>query len=960
MNSFEIKLSLSLAAAFLAAFCIYPARAGNDAFSTNPASSAGSANFSLNFALGTSTPSASRGQTPASGDSLYFGGSTAPSLNNDLSGYTFGVLNFNSGAAAFTVNGNAFTLSSDLINNSSRLETFNTAITLTGGYFGTLNPAPGGITLSGGLSAPNLAALYMSGAGTTTMGGVNTLTFQGAAFQGGSTDYFVVGGRGAPGNLTVSGTITLNGLGSTNSYYAVDSQGTLTIASNGTLNANGGNVGFYIGLFNSTGGGVATANVSGALNLGANVPLQIAALASSGTNQATLNILNGGVVTLNSAANVGSSGAVNATINLNQGGTLASNSAISGGGGVSNFNFNGGTLKALAPQTNWLNGLSAVTTSSNSSTIDANNQAVSINAVITDGATPGGLTIIDSSGSGGGVVTLSGANTYSGTTTVNGGTLRLLGTPVLPNGLKVMPLGDSITYGYDGSNAGYCGPLYNLIASSAPNFQYVGSSNQFYAVSTLPQSQVHNEGHSSYGITNINNNLDGLDTTIYDQFGDSEASARDPNGGHWFDGISDPTSPYYPRAACYPDVILLMGGVNDGNIGQSAEQTNLNALFTKITTERPNAKLIVAQYIPTSATWIAAYNAVIRSEVASFQAAGNKNISTVDLYTGYPAGHQVDGVHPDDTGFAFMAQQWYYALVAACQQGYGPSPAISASSPVILGAGGTLDLSSSQGASAGPLSGAGKVTLGSGTLTTANASGKDSTFSGAISGAGGLTKAGPGTLTLAATSNYSGLTEVSAGVLKITGALTGAGAIDVASGATLNLAGGSVNASTVHVEPGGFLIGNGTINGTIINNGTISGGFAGQTLALTGSITNTGTISFTGGSGFQISGTLTNSGTVDLLTASTTLPANINNQGGTVFDSRALKVSVVTLASGSASVSLPSYTGHTFQLQRSAALSPASWQNVGNSQTGATGTVLTFSDSSPPASQGFYRVLATP
>jgi autotransporter-associated beta strand protein len=680
-----------------------------------------------------------------------------------------------------------------------------------------------------------------------------------------------------------------------------------------------------------------------------------------------LNINTGGAVTINSYTNLGLYETEAATINLNAGGTLATSSIFIGSGGVSVFNFNGGTLKALAPQANWFNGVSSITTSSNNSTIDANGQAVTINAVISDGATPGGLTIADSSGANGGVVTLSGANTYSGATTVNGGTLRLTPAPVFPSSLQVMPLGDSITAGAISSNAGYRGPLYNLVKSIMPNFLYVGSTTYNNALSgvpaiALPQSEWHNEGHSSYGVNDINNNLDGYDPTIYNLV---PSASSNPDGGHWFDGISDPSSSYYPRAACYPDVILLMIGINDAHFDLGTEQTNLHALLTKITAERPNAKLIVAQIIPSTASayvasWVTGYNAIVRSEVASFQAAG-KHMSTVDLNTGFPSnGLWTDGVHPVDAGVAFMAQQWYGAFVAAVQQGYGPAAAIPASSAVTIGASATLDLGASQGASIGPLSGSGKVSLGSGTLTAANASGQNSTFSGTISGTGGLTKAGAGTLTLAGAGNYSGPTEVSAGVLKVTGALTGAGAIDVASGATLNLAGGSVTASTVHVEPGAFLTGNGTINGTIINNGTISGNGAGQTLSLTGSLTNTGTISFTGGAGFQISGTLTNSGTVDLLTSSSLAPANLIEQGGTAFDSRSLKVSAVTLANGTASVTLPGYAGHTFQLQRSAALSPASWQNVGNPQTGAIGTVLTFSDPSAPANQGFYRVLAVP
>jgi autotransporter-associated beta strand protein len=939
-----------------------PARAASDAFSTNPSASAGTANFSLNFALGTTAPSAARGQTPASGDSLYFGASTASILNNDLSGFTFAGLNFNSGAAAFTFNGNAFTLSAGIANGSSSLQTFSSAITLAAAYNGMINAASGGITLSGGISGPDVGVIAVNGAGTTTFGGVNTLTLESA-----NSSYFVAGSQsnaGNPtGNLTISGATTINAMSAGGSYFAVDSLATLTIASGSTLNVNSS--GFFLGLFNgftgAVGGGAATVNVNGALNIGANIPLQVAVFAAEGTTEATLNINTGGAVTINSYTNLGLYETEAATINLNSGGTLATSSLFIGNGGVSIFNFNGGTLKALSPQTNWLDGLSVVTTSSNSSTIDANGQAVSINAVITDGATPGGLTITDSSASGGGVVTLSGANTYSGPTAVTGGTLRLTPGPVYPSNLQIMPLGDSITAGALGTNAGYRGPLYNLVKSLLPNMLFVGSSVYNNALSgvpaiALPQSEWHNEGHSSYGVNDINNNLDGYDPTVYNEVGGISAN---PNGGHWFDGIS-------PRAACYPDVILLMIGINDAHFDLGTEQTDLNALLKKITSERPNAKLIVAQIIPSTASpavasWVTGYNSIVRSEVASFQTAGAK-ISTVDLYTGFPVSNGLysDGVHPLDPGVEFMAQQWCGALLATVQEGYGPASAIPASSAVTVGPGGTLDLGGSQGASVGALSGAGKVTLGSGILTATNASGQNSTFSGAISGTGGLTKAGAGTLTLASASSYSGLTEVSAGVLKVTGALTGAGMIDVASGATLNLAGGSVSASTLHVEPGASLIGNGTINGTIINDGTISGSAAGQTLSLTGSITNNGTISFTSGAGFQITGTLTNSGTVDLLTSSSLLPATIIEQGGTAFDSRSLKVSAVTLANGSASVTLPAFAGHTFQLQRSAALSPASWQNVGNSQTGGAGAVLTFPDNAPSATQGFYRVQATP
>ena len=72
------------------------------------------------------------------------------------------------------------------------------------------------------------------------------------------------------------------------------------------------------------------------------------------------------------------------------------------------------------------------------STIDSNGFSVGVNSAIS-GA--GSLTIIDSSGSGNGVVTFGGAKTYTGGTQVTGGTLAVTGT-VCGSSLVHMGAGD--------------------------------------------------------------------------------------------------------------------------------------------------------------------------------------------------------------------------------------------------------------------------------------------------------------------------------------------------------------------------------------------------------------------------------------------------------------------------------------------------------------------------------------
>lgn len=275
--------------------------------------------------------------------------------------------------------------------------------------------------------------------------------------------------------------------------------------------------------------------------------------------------------------------------------------------------------------------------------------------------------------------------------------------------------------------------------------------------------------------------------------------------------------------------------------------------------------------------------------------------------------------------------------------------------------GGTAHLGALSGGSRTTLTSSDQLTNPGSTVNfVIGALNQDSTFAGTNTDVGkaqllALTKIGSGTLTLGGDSNYRGATRVGAGTLQITGSITTTNFVIVSNSATLDLP-GTITANTVQINAGGMLTGCGAINGNLINNGTVLAD-CGGTLNISGNVTNNGTMQFLNGSGIAVAGTFVNNGLLDLLVGAQNLPPNFINNG-TVLLATNILVTAFAKTNDTISLTIHGYEGHTYQLQRTATLSNANWQDIGPSQDGL-GTPLTFTDS-PGDDQNYYRIAVSP
>ncbi|MDD4992371.1 MAG: autotransporter-associated beta strand repeat-containing protein [Paludibacter sp.] len=185
----------------------------------------------------------------------------------------------------------------------------------------------------------------------------------------------------------------------------------------------------------------------------------------------------------------------------------------------------------------------------------------------------------------------------------------------------------------------------------------------------------------------------------------------------------------------------------------------------------------------------------------------------------------------------------------------------------------------------------------------------NATFSGIISGVSTVKKVGTGQWILSGANTYTGSTTVSAGTMTVTGSIAG-GIVTVSSGGTYNLTG--AQGGSLIISAGGIAALSGTVTGLLSNTGTVKG---------TGTVTGNasmGSNSFTipGNTGI---GTMTFGGTVTL---NPTATLNMQVMGGSTSCDK-LAITGAFTCSGTLDVSLLSGTlvsGAVYQLFTAASI----------------------------------------
>ncbi|WP_395575114.1 FG-GAP-like repeat-containing protein [Streptomyces sp. BK79] len=203
--------------------------------------------------------------------------------------------------------------------------------------------------------------------------------------------------------------------------------------------------------------------------------------------------------------------------------------------------------------------------------------------------------------------------------------------------LRVLPLGDSITYGTGSStSSSYRAALYDALKGSGHTVDFVGTQNSGSLADT------DNEGHPGW---------------VIDQIA----------------GITDTVLSSYR-----PNVVTLDIGTNDMNLPSEPETApdRLGSLIDRILDKLPGVTVVVATVGPASNTAVRArmdtYNEKLAEVVENRRNAG-KHVLVADM-SALTTADLSDGLHPNDTGYGKMADVFHGEIRRAVLAGWVGAP----------------------------------------------------------------------------------------------------------------------------------------------------------------------------------------------------------------------------------------------------------------------------------------------
>jgi len=193
----------------------------------------------------------------------------------------------------------------------------------------------------------------------------------------------------------------------------------------------------------------------------------------------------------------------------------------------------------------------------------------------------------------------------------------------------ILPLGDSITHGYNSTDdAGYRSALFKLAVQANQNVTFIGSLSNGPGTVSGKNFPKNHEGHDGITISGIT-------------------------------GYVPPKKAF----STTPHIVLLHIGTNDmtNNADPTTAANQLDTLVTNLVQAAPDALIVVAKIVPLgfgSSTYTS-YIAKI-PDVVKAHASKNQNVVMVDMSTLPASDIRGSGnVHPTDKGYADMADLWY-------------------------------------------------------------------------------------------------------------------------------------------------------------------------------------------------------------------------------------------------------------------------------------------------------------